>query len=141
MLRILPQHQHTVIHQSDVADAFNLLYLRSLGQSLFVKDLKEGSGCKITHLIGVFHDIDGFSENLIPIFFISFFCQRIIAQLIWPEIKLWIAASVKKLHREHEKHIGSKEHAPGPDALQIKLFFHSICQLAVHPGQKQQCTR
>ena len=95
MLRILPQHQHILIHQPDIPDTVDKLYLRPLSQPVLIEYLKEGPGGKIAHFIAVPHDINGLSKYTIPILFIGFLCQRIIPQLIRPEIKLRITASVK----------------------------------------------
>mgnify|MGYP007127282700 CR=1 FL=1 len=60
-----------------------------------IKHLKEGTGSKIAHLIRIAHDIDGFPKYAVPVFFIGLLCKGIIAQLVRPQIQLWIAAAVK----------------------------------------------
>ena len=101
MLRVLTQDQHVLINKPYIADAFNKAHLCAFCLPLLIKHLKKGAGCKITHLIAVSHNINGLSENFLPVSAVGFLCQGIIALLVRPQIQLWIKAPVKQLHRSH----------------------------------------
>ena len=131
MSRIFSEYQHLVIYLSDVPDTVYELYFCTLCLHFRIKHLKECTGSKIAHLVRVAHDIDGFPKYAVPVFFIGLLCKGIIAQLVRPQIQLWIAAAVKQFCRKHKQHIQPKKDAPWPESLQIQFFFYSFCQFPI----------
>ena len=75
VLRVLPQHKHTAVHQSDVADAVNEFHTGPLCCPFLVKDLKKGTGRKVAHLITAAYDINIFSEQAVAIPSVCLLCQ------------------------------------------------------------------
>ena len=137
MGRIFSQHQHLVIYLPNVTDTVNKFYFCAFCLHFRVKYFKEGAGCKIAHLIAVAHNIDGLSENVIPIFFISLLCQGIVAQLIRPQIQFWIAAAVEQFYGKHKQHIKREKDSPGPQPFQVQFFFYAPCQFSINVGKKE----
>ena len=136
MVRVFPQNQHPVIHQTDIPDIFYELHPGSFCCPFPVKHLEKGSGREIAHLIAVTYDVNGFAEYAVPISSVGLLGQRIIPQLVGPEIQLGIVRPVIQLHRKHEYHIAGKGCPPGPKPFQIQLRLYSLCQFPVHISQE-----
>ena len=136
MVRVLPQNQHPVIHQTDIPDILYELHPGAFCCPVPVKYLKEGSGREIAHLIAVAYDVNGLAEYSVTISSVGLLSQGIVPQLIGPEIQLGIIRPVKQLHGKHEYHIAGKGGSPGPKPFQIQLRLHPLCQFSIHISQK-----
>ena len=137
VVRILPQHKHAVVHQPDIPDTVYEFHPGPLRCPVLVIHLKERAGSKIAHLIAVAYDINGLSENTVPIPLISLLSQRVVPELVGPQIQFGIVSPVKQLHGQHQRHITGKHHTPGPQAFQVKLRLHPLGQHPIHICQKQ----